>query len=580
MNVTRLCHRKSVLAVNGQFPGPTIFARKGDVVVVTVHNHGDTNITIHWYVLSHVHNHSSAVPGMHAFTGSIAAHRPATGGAAMASAVRACVHRHGVEQPRNPWSDGTPYITQCPIQPGAAFAYRVVLSQEEGTLWWHAHAGFDRATVHGAIVVLPELGATFPFTKRPRMATVEELPPIILGEWWNDDVNHLLEEARRTGGDLPPSNATTINGRPGDMSPCSEDGGGAFTARVECGRTHMLRVINAGLSNDMFFAVAGHRLTVVATDARYTKPFTVDHIMVASGQTVDALLEADGGVAGGGGGRYYMAARPFASSTAAPLNNSTATAVIEYDDTGADSPATTTGRNPPPAFPGLPAVDDEAAATRMLVTMAVNLLACAPGEACTGPRGGRLAGSLNNASFVNPAGADILRAYYRHASGGRGVYEAGFPDEPPAFFNFTDPGVPAATAPGKFTARSTKVKVLEHGAAVEVVFQDTAILGTESHPMHLHGFSFYVVGRGAGNFDAGKDPATYNPADPPCQNTVSVPKGGWAAIRFRAGNPGVWFMHCHFDRHMVWGMDTVFIVKDGKTPDARMMRPPPKMPKC
>jgi len=42
----------------------------------------------------------------------------------------------------------------------------------------------------------------------------------------------------------------------------------------------------------------------------------------------------------------------------------------------------------------------------------------------------------------------------------------------------------------------------------------------------------------------------------------------------------MWFMHCHFDRHVVWGMDTVFIVKDGKAPEAKMMRPPPNMPKC
>jgi len=42
----------------------------------------------------------------------------------------------------------------------------------------------------------------------------------------------------------------------------------------------------------------------------------------------------------------------------------------------------------------------------------------------------------------------------------------------------------------------------------------------------------------------------------------------------------VWFVHCHFDRHMVWGMDTVFIVKDGKAADAKMMRPPWNMPQC
>jgi laccase len=47
-NYTRLCHEKTILTVNGQFPGPTIFARKGDVVVVNVYNQGNKNITIHW----------------------------------------------------------------------------------------------------------------------------------------------------------------------------------------------------------------------------------------------------------------------------------------------------------------------------------------------------------------------------------------------------------------------------------------------------------------------------------------------------------------------------------------------------
>jgi laccase len=47
-NYTRLCREKTILTVNGEFPGPTIFARKGDVVVVNVYNQGDKNITIHW----------------------------------------------------------------------------------------------------------------------------------------------------------------------------------------------------------------------------------------------------------------------------------------------------------------------------------------------------------------------------------------------------------------------------------------------------------------------------------------------------------------------------------------------------
>jgi laccase len=75
------------------------------------------------------------------------------------------------------------------------------------------------------------------------------------------------------------------------------------------------------------------------------------------------------------------------------------------------------------------------------------------------------------------------------------------------------------------------------------------LLSVESHPFHLHGYNFFVVGRGLGNFDPAKDPAKYNLVDPPERNTVGVPAGGWTAIRFRADNPGVWFLHCHLEVH-------------------------------
>lgn len=49
-NVTRLCKTKSIVTVNGEFPGPKIVAREGDRLVVKVVNHVENNITIHWYV--------------------------------------------------------------------------------------------------------------------------------------------------------------------------------------------------------------------------------------------------------------------------------------------------------------------------------------------------------------------------------------------------------------------------------------------------------------------------------------------------------------------------------------------------
>jgi len=73
--------------------------------------------------------------------------------------------RHGVKQPRNPWTDGPAYITQCPIQPGRRFRQKLIFSTEEGTIWWHAHSDWSRATIHGAIFVYPTKNTPYPFPK-------------------------------------------------------------------------------------------------------------------------------------------------------------------------------------------------------------------------------------------------------------------------------------------------------------------------------------------------------------------------------------------------------------------------------
>lgn len=45
----RLCCSKSIVTVNGKFPGPTIYAREDDTVLVKVVNHVNYNVSIHWY---------------------------------------------------------------------------------------------------------------------------------------------------------------------------------------------------------------------------------------------------------------------------------------------------------------------------------------------------------------------------------------------------------------------------------------------------------------------------------------------------------------------------------------------------
>jgi laccase len=105
---------------------------------------------------------------------------------------------------------------------------------------------------------------------------------------------------------------------------------------------------------------------------------------------------------------------------------------------------------------------------------------------------------------------------------------------PPNSFNYTGNN----TALNLQTINGTRTYRLAFNSTVQLVLQGTTIIAPESHPFHLHGFNFFVVGKGFGNFDADNDPKKFNLADPVERNTISVPTAGWAAIRFRADNPG------------------------------------------
>ena len=82
--------------------------------------------------------------------------------------------------------------------------------------------------------------------------------------------------------------------------------------------------------------------------------------------------------------------------------------------------------------------------------------------------------------------------------------------------------------------------MLNYNESVEIVFQGTDVLDhSMSHPIHFHGYSFYVVGFGLGIFDNETDPKGFNLVDPPQVTTYAIPKTGWLAIRFIADNPGM-----------------------------------------
>ncbi|KAI4302701.1 hypothetical protein MLD38_038419 [Melastoma candidum] len=531
LTVNKLCNTRVITAVNGTLPGPIINVTEGDTLVVHVINNSPYNLTIHW---------------------------------------------HGIFQLLSGWADGPSYITQCPIPPnGGIYTYRFNVTKQQGTLWWHAHVSLLRATVYGGLIIRPKSGS-YPFLKP--YAEV----PIILGEYWNADVVAVENEALASGFVPNNSDAYTINGRPGNLYPCSVND--MYNLTVTPGKTYLLRIINAALNNQLFFKIAGHNFTVVAADASYVTPYKTDVIVLAPGQTADALFTANQYP-----GAYYMATHPYISAQNVGFDNTTATGLVLYQGASSSSPV----------MPSLPAFNDTPTANKFYTSLtslvvAPNWVPVAPkvdqemfttaGLGFTpcptcqipiqGLQGLRFSASMNNRSFQLPTTA-LLQAHYYNIPG---VYTTDFPNQPPFAFNYTDPSI--SLSPLAITLKSTSVKKLKFNSTVQVIFQNTALVGVESHPMHLHGFNFHVLAQGFGNYNATTACNKFNYYNPQIRNTIAVPVGGWAVIRFTANNPGIWFLHCHLDVHLPWGLAMAFEVDNGGTPDSTLPPPPADLPKC
>ncbi|MCO5601323.1 hypothetical protein L7F22_055442 [Adiantum nelumboides] len=525
-NITRLCHTKRIVTVNDQFPGPTITVHEGERVIVSVTNDmPDKNITVH------------------------CCEPPGTMDRRILLNARSCqdeaLSTISLSQSREAHSCGTP---TSPM----------------------------RSTVHGAFVILPKPHQNYPFSQ-----PAQEIS-LLLGEWWNSDTQAVIAQALQSGAGPNVSDAYTINGQPGAMYNCSLQD--MFKLKVTQHKTYLLRIINACLNDELFLSIANHTMTVVKIDATYTKPFKTSTILIAPGQTTNVLLTADQAASS----KYLVAVRAYNSTgPGVPFDNTTGTAFSSsskatimptlpaYNDTPlANSLSASLKSITSKEFPALvPKLVDR----NLFFTVGLARKPCPQGQQCQGPSGGKFAAAVNNISFTLP-NTSLLQSFFFSSEvvltagshGNTRVFPTTFPDEPTRPFNYTGTMQPPNIAPQV----GTRLSWIPFNASVQLVLQGTSILGTGNHPIHLHGYNFFVVGQGTGNFNSSSDPAAFNLVDPPKRNTVGVPKGGWVALRFRADNPGVWFMHCHLEVHTSWGLETAFLVTNGKRQHQMLEAPP------
>ncbi|KAG0503785.1 hypothetical protein HPP92_003857 [Vanilla planifolia] len=317
-----------------------------------------------------------------------------------------------------------------------------------------------------------------------------------------------------------------------------------------------------GLASSKFTWIGepqGHNLTIVEADGHYVRPVVVKNLNVYSGETYSVIIKAEQDPS-----RNYWVGLNVVSRKP---GTQTGTAILNY------YPNHPLARPPtaPPAGPMWNDVEYRFNQSRSIVSH--------PEYVEPPPRtsdrliillntqnkiDGYTKWAVNNVSFTLPMTPYLvaIKQGLRHV----------FSQKPaPETYDLKTYDIHNVSHNPNATT-SNSIYRMDFGSTVDVVLQNANTLNpnnSETHPWHLHGHDFWVMGYGMGKFDPEVDPKSYNLVDPIQKNTVAVHPYRWTALRFVANNPGVWAFHCHVEAHFFMGMGVVFeegVEKLGKLP--------------
>ena len=94
-----------------------------------------------------------------------------------------------------------------------------------------------------------------------------------------------------------------------------------------------------------------------------------------------------------------------------------------------------------------------------------------------------------------------------------------------------------------------------------------------SHPFHLHGHKFWIMATSDKQYFDWSSYGSIDTTNPIRRDTLTIDAYGWALIRFRSDNPGLWAFHCHISWHMEAGLLMQFqarndVMKDWTLPES------------
>ncbi|KAF2093837.1 hypothetical protein NA57DRAFT_68888 [Rhizodiscina lignyota] len=230
-----------MLVVNGQYPGPTVYADWGDTLSITATNSLPENGTgLHW---------------------------------------------HGIRQFHTNQMDGVPGVTECPIVPGASRTYTFVATQH-GTSWYHSHYSTQYGDgLAGPLVINGPSTADYDIDLGVLPVTdwIDGAPP---GPIYTDPDHNQWALDRR-----PVASNFLING---SMLWWFNDTVGQYAVTtLTPGKKHLLRLVNTSAASWLHVSLDSHSFLVVSADFTPVKPFSTKSLSMAIGQRYNVVIEAN-----------------------------------------------------------------------------------------------------------------------------------------------------------------------------------------------------------------------------------------------------------------------------------------------
>lgn len=545
--------KRLVVVANRTLPGPDIIVYEGQTVVIHVKNSlASDSVSIHW---------------------------------------------HGLHQVGSPFMDGVPFISQCPIAAGQTFTYRFT-AYPPGTFWYHSHVGSQRAKgLFGAFIIL----------KNESTALPEHI--LQIQEWnhdWDADYGFEMMVYGIVENRKPFTPSETVDG---SFFSLLKAHSGLFNGRgryyynygngthneaplevfnVKKGSSYRFRVIAVGALYPFRISVDDHVITVIESDGYPVQPVTVESFIISPGERFDFTLIANQSI-----GNYWIRGRTLETNRV-----TLAEAILRYDDAPANDPTTKRKECK---------VDDKCT----VLNCPFQLFPEKDNTDCI------LFDQLKSRAVNDPA-PQVINGRFKE-------YFLNFVSE--GMVNgktFKFPSVAGIAQPKEITSQCDETKCenkrmcmctysinLNKGDTVQIVLSNVGVDAGMSHPIHMHGHSFYVLKTGLGKHNEttgqflsqnediackGSLPREQNDCNevrwtnntwlngnvpglelqnPPRKDTINIPNGGYVVIRIKADNPGLWFLHCHIEFHATHGMGLVLNESFPNVP-----RVPPGFPTC